>query len=302
MNTTPDTARAIAAKTILLAAGSLLLLPGCASVEQTYTHAGPYATTKSTVTTGKKKYVLYYPKDYTALHFKSPIVTWGNGTNAKPEMYSTLLAHLASYGFTVVAADLKNTGSGNDIGAAAQYMVHQNSVSGPFNNNLDAGHVAAVGHSQGAGGAVNAALKNRSLIKTVVTFSLPNKNWASANPDCPTAQDCRPDVSKLTQPVFFSSTRGLQDLAIASPKTEKAYFDSIRGPAVMGIITLSDGRAADHSSIQDTIYGGNPGGELAYPTAWLEYQLMGKVALRRAFTGAKAEIVTNPNWHGSAVK
>src|SRR5512140_650123 len=71
-------------------------------VEAAYTRPGPYATTTSAVTDGAGNaiYDLYYPADYAALGFKSPIVTWGNGTLGIPTQYSTLLGHLASHGFT----------------------------------------------------------------------------------------------------------------------------------------------------------------------------------------------------------
>jgi pimeloyl-ACP methyl ester carboxylesterase len=300
----------------LIILGGAMVLTGCACttdgngnnpVERTYVQAGPYATTTGTRTvtnaSGKKvTYKLYYPKNYASLGFKSPIVTWGDGTAGTPGMYSTLLGHFASYGFTVVAPDLKDTGSGRDIGEAARYMVNQNSLVGPFNGNLDVRHVAAVGHSQGAGGATMAALKNRNVITTLMTFSLPDKRWAGANSDCPTPADCNPDVSKVRQPVFFISTRGPLDLIAAPPATERAYFHSVNVHAALGIITNSGGRAADHNSLQNVINGGNPCGELGYATAWLEYQLRGNVAAGKAFTGSNPEIVTNPNWSGSAVK
>ena len=55
-------------------------------VQAAYTPPGPYATTTSTVTDGAGNaiYDLFYPADYAALGFKSPIVTWGNGTDSTP--------------------------------------------------------------------------------------------------------------------------------------------------------------------------------------------------------------------------
>jgi hypothetical protein len=52
-------------------------------VQAAFTPSGPYATTTGTVTdaTGTVIYDLFYPAGYSALGFKSPIVTWGNGTN-----------------------------------------------------------------------------------------------------------------------------------------------------------------------------------------------------------------------------
>ena len=53
-------------------------------VQAAFTPPGPYATTTGTVTdaTGTVIYDLFYPSNYAALGFKSPIVTWGNGTGS----------------------------------------------------------------------------------------------------------------------------------------------------------------------------------------------------------------------------
>jgi pimeloyl-ACP methyl ester carboxylesterase len=270
-------------------------------IETTYTAAGPYATTTATATDAAgNTFRLYRPSDYAALGFDSPIVTWGNGTDATPEMYSRLLTQFASHGFTVIASTLTNTGSGNEIAAGARYLVAQNGVAGSvFQNNLDVTHIAAVGHSQGAGGATRAATNNPSLITTLMTFSLPNTTWVAANPNCPTAADCMYNPALLTQPTFLTSTRGLSDSIIASPATQTAFHNSIPGHAAKGIIQNSEGRAADHSAIQDR---NNPGGLLGYATAWLKYQLRGDTVAAGAFTGAAPELVSNTNWPGSAVK
>ena len=280
-------------------AGALLLasLTGAASqpaqaspfgpvypVQAAFAPPGPYATTTGTVTdsTGTAVYDLYYP------------------SAAK---VSDFLSHLASYGFTVIASTLPNTGSGNEIDAAAHYLVTQNGVAtSVFHGHLNTGEVAAVGTSQGATGAVRAATNDPGLIKTVMTFSLPNSVWSGPNPDCPTAADCTANPAALTQPVFFASTYGIWDSIIASPATEKAYFNSTSVHAALGIILTSDGKLADHTSIQDTADGGNPGGFFGYATAWLEYQLRGNATAAGAFTGPHPELLSNINWPGSAVK
>ena len=282
-------------------------IPGNPSypVQSAFTPPGPYATTTGTVTdaSGTVIYDLFYPANYTALGFKSPIVTWGNGTGGSPGQVSTFLSHLASYGFTVIASTLPNTGSGVEIDAAAHYLVAQNSASASvFHGHLNVNEVAAVGHSQGATGAVRAATNDPALIKTVMTFSLPNSIWAAPNPDCPTAADCTANPAALTRPVFFISTHGFWDSIIASPLTETAFFFSTSVHAALGIILNSDGKPADHASIVNTADGGNPGGFLGYATAWLEYQLRGNAVAAGAFTGAHPELVSNPNWPGSAVR
>ena len=55
-------------------------------VQAAFAPPGPYATTTGTVTdaTGTAIYDLFYPSNYAALGFNSPIVTWGNGTGADP--------------------------------------------------------------------------------------------------------------------------------------------------------------------------------------------------------------------------
>jgi hypothetical protein len=274
-------------------------------VQAAYTRPGPYAVTTGTVTDGSGDviYDLYYPDDYAALGFQSPIITWGNGTDGRPAMYSTLLGHFASYGFTVIASTLANTGSGNQIGAAARYLVGQATTAGSvFDGNLDTGHVAAVGHSQGAGGATRAATNDPELITTLMTFSLPNTIWVAPNPDCPTSADCMYNPALLTQPVFFVSTHGPEDWVIASPETETAFFQSTTTQAALGIIEKSGGTTADHNSIQDTANGGHPRGELGYATAWLAYQLRADATAATAFTGAHPELTSNLNWPGSATK
>jgi len=98
--------------------------PGGYPIQAAYARPGPYAITTGTVkdAAGSVIYDLFYPRHYAALGFKSPIVTWGNGTAGRPAMVSTLLAHLASYGFTVIASTSGWTGSGTQIDDAAHYL------------------------------------------------------------------------------------------------------------------------------------------------------------------------------------
>lgn len=297
-------AAALSAPLMLAALTGAARQPLSYPVQAAFTPPGPYATATGTVTnaSGTAIYDLFYPSHYAALGFKSPIVTWGNGTGGTPAGVSVFLRHLASYGFTVIASTLPNTGSGKEIDAAARYLVAQDSVTGSvFRGHLNVNEVAAAGVSQGATGAVRATTNDPALIKTVMTFSEPNPVWAAPNPDCPTAADCTAHPAALTRPVFFISTHGFWDSIIASPATEKAFFLSTSVHAALGIILNSDGKPADHASIGNPPMG-NPGGFLGYATAWLEYQLRGNVTAAGAFTGAHPELVSNTNWPGSATK
>jgi hypothetical protein len=284
---------------------SVTIEPPVFPVDAAFSGPGPDATSTGVVTNAAGQVIddTFYPTDYGALGFASPIVTWGNGSDAVPAMYTTLLSHLASYGFTVIAPVQENTGSGRALDAAARYLVAQNTTPGSvFFGHLDPHHVAAVGHSQGATGAVNAATADRGLITTVMTFSLPNAIWSGANPDCATAAICTPHPNELTQPVFFISTHGVEDTFIANPPTEQAYQRSVPGRAVSGIIAFSEGALADHSSVQNENSGGAPDDELGYATAWLEYQLRHDAVAATAFSGSHPELLSNLDWPDSTIK
>ena len=102
----------------------------------------------------------------------------------------------------------------------------------------------------GQTGAVRATTNDPALIKTVMTFSEPDPIFSVANPDCPTAADCTAHPAALTRPVFFISTYGFSDSIIASPATERAFFLSTSVHAALGIILSSDGKPADHTSLE----------------------------------------------------
>jgi hypothetical protein len=257
---------------LMLAVGFVTVVPSSAGaavvplpVEAAFSAPGPFATTTGTVMKGSKvEYDLFYPSDYASVGFKSPIITWGNGTGDVPDMYSTLLLQFASYGFTVIATTRKNSGSGREIDAAARYMV--------------------------------------KLITTLITFSLPSASVATTNPDCPVVSDCEENMASVHQPTFLISTYGPEDRYIASPRVERAYFGEVKGRAALGTIKTSGGVKVDHASIENATYGGNPGEEIAYATAWLEFTLRGNQQAAQAFAGPHPELTSNPAWPGSKVK
>jgi pimeloyl-ACP methyl ester carboxylesterase len=274
-----------------------------APVSATFGAVGPFATTTATIAEGTATYDVFRPADYAQLGFKSPIVTWGNGTGSVPTDYTTLLSHFASYGFTVIATTLRNTGSGREVDAGARYLVNANSAaSSVFAHHLDVHAVAAVGHSQGATGAVRTANMDPRLITSVMTFSLPALTLSTPNPDCPVKTDCEYRLNRVTQPIFFIATHGPVDAVITDPANERGDFGSIKGRAAVGLISLSEDRTADHASVEDRDLGGNPGDELGYATAWLEYTLRADKQAAAAFSGRHPELVSDPNWPGSMVK
>jgi hypothetical protein len=253
------------------------------AIETVYKTAGSFSVSTATVTSGTATYYLYYPTQLGTGGMRHPIVTWGNGTNATPSNYYGLLNHLASWGFAVVAVDDPTTGTGAEMLAAAQYMVQKDSDSSSvFYQKLDTAHIGAIGHSQGAGGAVNATNHSNGLITTAVTIALPNQIWVSAGDEY--------YVDQLTVPVLFLG--GANDIVIASPATQTGYYNQVPGAAAVAVL-----KGAGHNTIQQT-----GGGFLGYINAWLMYVLRNDSAARGAFVGAPPEINTNASWSNQAEK
>ncbi|MET8340513.1 alpha/beta hydrolase [Streptosporangium canum] len=253
---------------------------GAAStIETTYKAAGPWPV--ATGTSGGHR--LYYPQALGSGGVTHPIVTWGNGSWATPDNYPGLLNHLASWGFAVVASTDTTTGTGAEILAAAQHLIGLDTdPASVFHGKLNTAQVAAVGHSQGAGGSINAANDSAGLIKTVVPIAVPAQWMASPGDEF--------SVADLTCPVLFLS--GANDWLISSAATVQGYYDQATAGAGRALL-----KGAGHNDIQNT-----GGAFLGYVTAWLRYRLQADTQAREAFTGSTAELPTNTAWQNQALK
>ena len=261
------------------------LRPGAAgaatAIESAYAAPGSWAVTHETIAGGA--YEVFRPTDLGAGGVRHPIVTWGNGSNAVPAQYAGLLTHLASWGYVVIASTSTATGTGTEILAGAQLLVAADTTPGsPYEGRLDTAHVAAVGHSQGAGGSVRATQHSGGLITTTVPINLPNRIWVSPGDEY--------EPSQLTDPVLFL-TGGL-DLLIAGPLTMNGFYAEVPGAAAKGAV-----RFAGHNEVQ-----GDGGRFRGYVTAWLRYQLDGDATARAAFVGSPLEMSTNSGWAWQAQK
>lgn len=250
------------------------------TIESAYAAAGASAvvTTPFTDPLTGYAYEVRYPAGLGTDGQRHPVVTWGNGSNAVPAQYDGLLDHLASWGFVVVASLSTQTGTGAEILAGARAIVAADAdPASPFHGAIDTAHVAAVGHSQGAGGSVRASIAGPDIITTTVTIALPAQIWVSKPADAY-------DVSQLTAPVLFLG--GSLDLLISSALVNVGYYNQVPGPAAVAML-----RWADHNTIQ-----GTGGRFLGYITAWLRYQLAGDPVAATAFTGPTPELPTNSAW------
>lgn len=240
------------------------------------------------------------PGDYTVVyptplgeHGDNPIVVFGGGYNpndADPVCaYKPYLEHLASWGFVVIAPNDGVVGDGSEMLAAADHMVSlDGNPSSVFHDELDTTEIATVGHSQGADGAVNAAIESDGGITSTVPIAMAD-SWAPrTDPPIPP-----PDTSRLTGPVFF--VRGAADWI----STEDGYdgTDPVYGPIygnvefhrdVPGAAAKATRQGSDHLDIVWSSRG--------YVTAWLLYTLRGNGIAAAAFTGSSPEIAGNLGW------
>lgn len=247
-------------------------------VSERYAAPGIHAVTSI----GVPGYQVFHPADIATGSRRHPVVTFGNGSYATYEQYEELLRHLASWGFVVVVADSSVTGDGSEILAAARYVLAQNdNPESVFHDRIDVEHVAAVGHSQGAGGAINASTGSDGLITSTAVLNLPDPWWATRPVDVI-------DVARLTGPVFYLT--GAEDpLSTAVPQA--AYHALGPGPAVRGrLLGVGHNWPADG------------GGFRGYLTAWLRFTLTGDDNAAPAFVGPAPELSTDPAWDGTAVR
>lgn len=290
-----------------------------APLEATYYADGPWAVAERTgidcCTSTGDSYEIWHPADLGAGGVVHPVITWGNGTLAHPREYAYLLAHLASWGFVVIAADRTDTGTGVQILDAVRYLAQQNSDPGSvFHGKIDTTTAGAAGHSQGGLGAINALARGSGAVDTAVTLEMP---WSAACASLPTVdgQSACIDPTAVTSGSVLL-VNGSADGA--SPSTQQlppqligmqsmqAYYDAL--PA-----ELPKARAAvvgaQHNDVQGqptcTNYSCTEGvyRYLGYVTAWFMDRLRGDPDARAVFLADTGELLHNPHWsdHASTI-
>jgi hypothetical protein len=241
-----------------------------------------------------------------------PIIVWGNGTDvshsARPTcFYMPVLEHFASHGFVVVALNTGQSGTGNELIFAAAAMVGKSGdPSSIFYQKVDITHITAAGHSQGAIGAVNAALNAPpSLFSSVLAASIANRDAMVLynDPTCGGGlfnafccayifgEDCVPvpvpersRMDQLNAPIFFVRGSDLfTEFFTDQPKRD--WYPTAAVPYA-GATRVG----ATHFDLSAAT---------GYVTAWLLYT-SGYCAAAPAFIGASPEIDgKDATWTGS---
>jgi hypothetical protein len=279
------------------------------AIEQHYYASGSWSVTATAAfaccDSLGHKYDIWYPTPLGNNGFKHPILTWANGTNAVTSQYNYLLTHLASWGFVVIATEDKATGPGQTVLDAANYLVARNGdPASMFFHKLDVSNIGALGHSQGAGGAINAMIKSMGSIKTSLPIELPSHAWCTGNCiDTSTlgagsiffVDGSLDPISPPTQP---PGTSGLQSIAAfygATPAAIPKVKGTLIGPSHNDVT----GQPDCASAVPPCLVGAY--GYIGYPTAWLMYRLQNDNYAHGAFVAGSGEMFSQPlNWQDVA--
>lgn len=234
---------------------------------------------------GGLTYRISHPRDLGRNGFAHPILVWGNGSNATPANYVGVFRQLASWGFVVIGSSDSQQADGRTMLGALRYLLRATLDPGSrFFGTLDPTEVGALGHSQGAGGAVNAANHSGGLIDTVVPINLPDRRYVGR----------AGSFSEADLPIPALFLGGGTDGLISTPGGLRGYYQHVPR-AALGIL-----RGADHLAIQRT-----GGGYLGYLTAWLMWQLQDDPYAGSAFVGPRSketEFRKNSRWQGQQLK
>jgi Chlorophyllase enzyme len=216
-------------------------------------------------------FTLFRPSDIESSDQCHPVITWGNGTGAYPALYKTLLGHLASHGFVVIASDNPNVGQGDPAPmlVGVTWVLEQNEdPASPLYQHIDVAHIGATGHSQGG-------------------FAT-----SSAGGD--------PRVTAIAPLCGASSQRNLHGpaLLLCGGADEVVSCDSIQR-SFDGISTqpamLASYLTADHGN-WITFRGTTPSPMETAVTAWMRVHLMNDTELRSWFYGADCKLCTDAAW------
>ena len=232
-----------------------------------------------------KKYEIYYPSDITDGTNKYPVVIYSNGTGIKGSKYPSVLKHLASWGFIVMATEEENSWNGFSSEMCLRTIIMLNETetiegwkSNPFCGHVDLDNIGVSGHSQGGVGVINAATENKhgDMIKAI--FSASPTNLALAK-----GLQWEYDPSLISVPIFLISSTGSSDenLVVSGTQLQEIY-DAVPNSVTKIMARRSNADHGDMLSFAD-----------GYMTAWFMWQLQGDEEAAKAFVGADAEILSN---------
>lgn len=263
-----------------------------------------------------------------------PVVVFGAGTNTEygdtasqrnsncNPSYNHFLRLFASWGFVVVAYNDGQVGSGKEMLRATDLAILLNALdtpTNPFYDKLDTSSIATIGHSQGAVGAINAALSRPGQFESVVTLAMPD--WSDLhlyNDTLCSVSGCddvdpipaRKATNNLGIPIFFARASGLYlgsghrcgDDDWMSDNTATDWYPDAPRRYQAGTVHVTPAEPAYlylcdfgwPAATWPHIWTNDAAG---YVTAWLAYTLQNQAQARPAFVGPNPELrESHPDW------
>lgn len=249
----------VVAGIVALPAGGQAQTLGFPSVGTAFDRPGSFPVTVTT----ESAHTYYAPTTLGAGGLRHPVILWGNGTFNTPSTYDSFLRHLASHGFIVAAANTSNSGSGREMLAGLDNLTTKDRTAGNrFNGKVDLTRVAAMGYSQGGGGAMAAARDSR--VDTTVAI----QPWNAS-------------ASGVRVPTLYLA--GSSDAVVSASSVERYFDSSTAVPAAFGNV-----RGATHFEVL-----GDGGAFRSPATAWVRFSLMADANARPVFIGSSCTLCTS---------
>lgn len=221
-------------------------------------------------------YTTIAPSELAMSELKHPILIWGPGAGATPEIYKSLLDHIASHGFVIVSYN--STPQGPELNAGIDWIISESMRDGsPFFGKVDTTKIAMGGQSAGSLATFNAA-KDERLTTTVHI----NGGTFDGN------------VMNLIRPAFYicgddpsvTGGDGTWESDLARPNCDRDFMGTTV-PVWYGVVIGSS-----HTTVIDNPLDEMPAATsdikkayLGATVAWLRWQLAGDQQLKASFVG-----------------
>jgi len=235
---------------------------------------GPYAAMTVTNTGPGGTYTIYRPTELAPGGAKNPIVGWMSGGGSTPSQY-TLLPHLATHGFVVVASNTSpalgdEEKLGKEIMAGIEWVLAENMKSeSAYHDKVDPTKLASMGYSMGA--LATTTIGSDPRLTTTVHISGGNMTTDR--------------IKMLHAPAAFLCGASGVDIAGANCATD---FDAATAPVFYGVFN-----GGDHVGVRTQPYADRI--QLVV-TGWLRWQLMHDTSLATMFVGDQCTVCKDSNW------
>jgi dienelactone hydrolase len=235
---------------------------------------GPY-TAMTVMSTGPGgTYTIYRPAELAPGGAKNPIVGWMSGGGSTPSQY-TLLPHLATHGFVVVASNTSpalgdEEKLGKEIIAGIEWVIAEaTKADSPFFDKLDTTKIASMGYSMGA--LATTMIAGDPRLTTTVHISGGNMTTDR--------------IKMVHAPAAFLC--GASGVDIAGENCGKD-FDAATAPVFYGVFNGGDHLGVRTAPYSDRIR--------LVVTGWLRWQLMSDASLEAMFVGDQCTVCKDSNW------